>query len=188
MRFPKLMTSNQTEFLWFGKCVSQMDDVKPKWIFANWETHFFAVDDAKPDRINLHIVAIMLYVNVLNKAWKQTTCCADIFAFPNKATKKPLQWISTHFGRAGLETSWELGFCIPEFAVSLLLEPIKLRTLKWTLQVWLRSSIRNCELRLQVQNLSRTKIYLEYFVITILSYIKERRFQMKQEKISLKDG
>ena len=41
-----------------------------------------------------------------------------------------LQWISTHFGRAGLETSWELGNCIPEFAVSLLLEPIKLRTLK----------------------------------------------------------
>ena len=42
----------------------------------------------------------------------------------------PLQWISTHFGRAGSETSWELGNYVPEFAVSLLLEPIKLRTLK----------------------------------------------------------
>ena len=42
----------------------------------------------------------------------------------------PLQWISTHFGRAGSETSWELGNYVPEFAVSLLLEPIKLRALK----------------------------------------------------------
>ena len=44
--------------------------------------------------------------------------------------QKVLQWISTHFGRAGSETSWELGNYVPEFAVSLLLEPIKLRTLK----------------------------------------------------------
>ena len=41
-----------------------------------------------------------------------------------------LQWISTHFGRTGVGISWELGNYVTEFAVSLLLLAIKLRTLK----------------------------------------------------------
>ena len=40
-----------------------------------------------------------------------------------------LQWIATHFGYVGLEKSWELWNYVPEFAVLLLLEPIKLQTL-----------------------------------------------------------
>ena len=46
-------------------------------------------------------------------------------------------------GCAGLETSWEFGNYVPEFSVSLLLEPIKVRTLKWKPRVWSRSSIRS---------------------------------------------
>ena len=42
---------------------------------------------------------------------------------------------STHFGRAGLEIFWELGNYVPEFAVSLLLMAITLRTLKPKLRV-----------------------------------------------------
>ena len=38
-------------------------------------------------------------------------------------TNTALQWISAHFGHAGLETSWELGNHVelPEFVVLLLL-------------------------------------------------------------------
>ena len=44
----------------------------------------------------------------------------------------PLQWISTHFGRVGVEISWELCYSnyVTEVAVSLLLMAIKLPTLK----------------------------------------------------------
>ena len=41
-----------------------------------------------------------------------------------------LRWISTHCGRTGLETSWELGNYVPELAILLSLEPIKFGTLK----------------------------------------------------------
>ena len=37
------------------------------------------------------------------------------------------------------------GNYIPEFAVSLLYEPIKLQTLNWNYGVWFQSSIRSCE-------------------------------------------
>ena len=60
-----------------------------------------------------------------------------------------LQWISTHFGRAGMEISWELGNYVPEFAVSLLLLTIKLRTLKQ------KSRNKDLEVRFKICELQR---------------------------------
>ena len=61
-----------------------------------------------------------------------------------------LQWISTHFGCASVEISWELRNYVTEFAVSLFLMTIKLRTLKWKPQVWSWIRFEICELRFQV--------------------------------------
>ena len=62
----------------------------------------------------------------------------------------------------GLETYWEFGNYVREFAVSLLLEPIKLRTFKWKPWVWSRSSIRNLRTSLLSLKFIRMKWLADY--------------------------